>query len=324
MAGFTIKNQRQHCNAKAARDLFYNCLKFLVLQIHMQLKYSYSIIILLFGLAAVTAACDQKKKSNNPTPPQYDLNNPELMKLSDRLNEISGLAYYPKDSSIFCIVDEAGVLYKLFRGEEKMVVQHWKFSKSGDYEDIVLKDSVFYVIKSKGDIVAFRFNSPDSITANEYNIPLDGKNEFESMYYDDSLKKLVLLCKDCAADDKTRTSSWAFDPATKAFSEGPFVIDPAMVLSEQKTDEKRFKPSAAALHPLTGDLYILSSLNKVLVIADRMGKIKRVYPIDPKLYKQPEGIAFTPWGDMFISNEAAGEGLPNLLYYKYKNAGHEK
>lgn len=246
------------------------------------------------------------------------------MKLSDRLNEISGLAYYPKDSSIFTIVDEAGVLYKLFRGEEKMVVQHWKFSKSGDYEDLVLKDSIFYVMKSKGDIVAFNFQSPDSISATEYDIPLTDQNEFESLYYDDSLKTLILICKDCEADDKTRSGTWAFDPVKRSFSQGPFVIDPAPILARQKVQEKRFKPSAAALHPITGELYIISSINKVLVIADRFGKTRRVYPLDPKIYKQPEGITFTPLGDMFISNEAAGEGLPNLLYYKYKKAGHEK
>jgi hypothetical protein len=128
------------------------------------------------------------------------------------LNEISGLAYYAKDSSIFTIVDEAGVLYKLFRGEEKLVTQHWRFSKSGDYEDIVLKDSFFYVMKSKGDIVAFSFLSPDSINAKEYNIPIGGKNEFESLYYDDSLKKMMLICKDCDADDKTRAQRMDLRP----------------------------------------------------------------------------------------------------------------
>jgi len=279
---------------------------------------------LLFIVMAVIAACNNSKRSNHPSPQEYDLNNPEVMKLPDKLNEISGLAYYAKDSSIFSIVDEAGVLYKLSRGEEKMQVEHWKFSKSGDYEDVVLKDSIFYVMKSKGDIVAFSFQSPDSIVSEEYDIPLTGKNEFESLYYDDSLRKLVLVCKDCDADDKTRLSTWCFDPATRSFAKGSFVIDPSTILAAQKVDEKKFKPSAAAIHPVTGDLYIISSINKVLVIADRNGKTKKVYTLDPVLYKQPEGITFAPSGDMFISNEAAGEGLPNLLYYKYKTVGNEK
>lgn len=290
----------------------------------MQLKFTYTSLILLLGIIAFTAACDRTKKASGATPLEYDINNPEVMKLPDKLNEISGLAYYPKDSGIFTIVDEAGVLYKMLRGESKMNVLHWKFSRSGDYEDIVLHDSVFYVMKSKGDIVEFSFESPDSIKASEYDIPLEGENEFESLYYDSTLRKLVLICKDCEADDKTRLSTWAFDPVSKAFVAGPFVIDPSPIIAEQKVDEKRFKPSAAAIHPVTGDLYIISSVNKVLVIADRTGNAKRIYPLDPKLYKQPEGITFTPSGDMFISNEAGDEGLANLLFYKYKKAGHEK
>jgi uncharacterized protein YjiK len=290
----------------------------------MQLKHLNSWFILLSVAMLFTAGCDHSDP-NNPTPPEYDLNNPELIKLGDKLNEISGLAYYPKDSSLFAIIDEAGMLYKLFRGTDKIIVQHRKFSKSGDYEDIVLKDSVFYVMKSKGDIVTFTIKgSPDSIKAQEYDIPLTGTNEFESLYYDDSIKKMVLICKDCEADDKTRVSSWLFDPSTGTFTQGHFTIDPSPVTAQQKVDEKRFKPSAAAIHPITGELYIISSVNKVLAIADRIGKIKHIYPLDPQLYKQPEGIAFTPSGDMFISNEAADVGLSNLLYHKYKNVGHEK
>jgi len=278
---------------------------------------------LLLLMVVFTVACNNSsQKPNNPTPPEYDLNAPEVMKLSDRLNEISGMVYYPKDSGIFAVVDEAGVLYKLAREGEKIGIQHWKFSKSGDYEDLVLHDSIFYVIKSKGDVVSFNFQSPDSINSHEYDIPITGENEFEIAYYDDSAKKIILICKNCEPDDKTRVSTWTFDPATNAFAPGEFIIDPAPILAVQKTDEKKFKPSAAAIHPLTKELYIISSINKVLVIADRTGKAKRIYPLDPKLYKQPEGITFTPSGDMFISNEAAGEGLPNLLYYKYKKPGN--
>ena len=36
----------------------------------------------------------------------------------------------------------------------------------------------------------------------------------------------------------------------------------------------RSKPSGAAVNPVTGELYILSSINKLLVVAERNGKIK--------------------------------------------------
>jgi hypothetical protein len=63
-------------------------------------------------------------------------------------------------------------------------------------------------------------------------------------------------------------------------------------------------------------LYIISSVNKLLVVADRKGGVKKVYPIDPGLFKQPEGISFTPSGSIIISNEAAGVGVANILIFK--------
>jgi uncharacterized protein YjiK len=79
----------------------------------------------------------------------------------------------------------------------------------------------------------------------------------------------------------------------------------------------KFKPSAAAINPVTDELFIISSVNKLLVIADRKGNPKQTYPINAGLFKQPEGITFTPEGDLIISNESADRGVANLLFFKY-------
>jgi hypothetical protein len=54
-----------------------------------------------------------------------------------------------------------------------------------------------------------------------------------------------------------------------------------------------------------------------LVVADRNGNPEKVYKINPKLYKQPEGLTFTPEGDLLISNESADIGAANILIFKY-------
>ncbi len=273
---------------------------------------------------AVTACSGTSDKKAHPTPAEYDLNHPQEIKLGDKLNEISGLAFYPKDSSLFAVIDEAGILFKIILTADKPLVQQWRFAENSDYEDIVLLDSTFYIIKSKGDVMAAKFITPDSVVSQEYNIPAQGKNEFEVLYYDTSLRKLVLICKNCEADNKSKVGSWSFDPAQRSFDSGPYTIDATTIRQAKKEGKKeKFKPSAAAIHPITGDLYIVSSVNKALIIADTKGKMKSIYPLDPRKYKQPEGIAFTPSGDMFISNESASDGLPNLLYFKYKKTVHE-
>ncbi len=79
----------------------------------------------------------------------------------------------------------------------------------------------------------------------------------------------------------------------------------------------KFKPSAASINPKDSLLYIISAINKLMVITDVNGKFKNVYRIDESIFKQPEGMTFTPLGGMIISNEAADVGVADILYFPY-------
>ena len=84
------------------------------------------------------------------------------------------------------------------------------------------------------------------------------------------------------------------------------------------TKKEKIKPSAAAVNPLTKNLYVLCSVNKLIFIEDAQGKLKDVIELNPKIYKQPEGMTFTPEGDLIISNEVNLEGYATLLLLKNK------
>lgn len=88
----------------------------------------------------------------------------------------------------------------------------------------------------------------------------------------------------------------------------------------QKIGSKKeiIKPSAAAINLLTKELYVLCSVNKIIFTQDQQGKIKDVIKLDPKIYKQPEGMAFTPDGYLIISNEVYLEGYATLILLKNK------
>src|SRR4029079_16378942 len=128
--------------------------------------------------------------------------------LGSELNEISGIIYYPKDTGIFAINDATGSLYKIFPDRDAMV-QKWKIGKNNDFEDLQLHDSIFYILSSKGDIVSVHFITADSMETSEYKFP-EKKVEFESLYFDSSLNKLVLVCKDCKKDKDEEVSTFAF------------------------------------------------------------------------------------------------------------------
>jgi hypothetical protein len=177
------------------------------------------------------------------------------------------------------------------------------------------------LLQSKGHITSLKFVSPDSVAMKEYKLDLEGKNEFEILYLDKGQNRLIMLCKDCEADDKNSLSAWAFDLASQSFSKSPvYVIDVRKIEDLMQEKKLKFKPSAAGVHPLTGQLYIISSLNKVLVIADKNGVPEKVYRVSPGLYKQPEGLAFSPEGHLIISNESAGTGAADIMVFKYNKA----
>ncbi len=268
------------------------------------------IVLLIFF-----AAC--RSDSDLSSPPEYDLNRPATVKLPGYLDEISGIAYYPKDKSVFAICDDKSWLYKVLLSGD-MSIQKWKFGDKGDFEDVVLADSTFYVLQSKGRILTPNFVSPDSITVKEYELPSEARNEFEILYLDKEKNRLIMLCKSCEADNNNSLSAWAFDLGTLTFSPSPvYVIDVRQIENLVQEKKVNFKPSAAAIHPVTGQLFIISSVNKVLVIADKNGVPEKAYKINSKLYKQPEGLTFSPEGNLIISNESANSEAANILVFKY-------
>lgn len=267
--------------------------------------------------------CHSQKGKKYPSPPGYDFDKPVAIHLKGELDEISGIVFYPKDTSIFAINDEIGMLYKIYIRNHTQVVR-WKFSDGGDYEDLALVDSNFYVLRSNGSIFSFKVVTKDSVVFEDLKSPFKGKNDFETLYYDDYYKKLILLCKDCKEDNKNSVTAWAFDPVEKTYSSTPFyTLDGKEIKKHLQSKENKFKPSAAAIHPITNDLYIISSVNKGLVICDRKGNIKKVIDIDPARFKQPEGLTFSAAGDLFISNEGAEIGPANILIFKNKTS-HKK
>jgi uncharacterized protein YjiK len=280
---------------------------------HHQLfsKYlSFTVVFILAGLGSCTSPKEYA------SPPGYDLNKPYRYSLPSVLDEISGILYYPKDSCLFAIQDEKGFLFKIHLGAP-VRIEKWKFSSAGDYEDLALVDSNFFVLKSKGVLEKFKFFTGDSMSLQSFRFSEGGKNEFETLYYDSSVHQLIIICKSCEADKKKQVSSWLFDPVTDSVKTF-FVINTENIKEQLNEDKLKLKPSAAAINPLTGELFVVCSVNKLLVVLDNKNHaVKNVYELDPKLFKQPEGLTFTPGGDLLISNESSNQGAADILVFKY-------
>jgi uncharacterized protein YjiK len=280
-------------------------------------------IFILFFFAKFHSFEGCSTNKNKVTLPckEYDLDKPYKLKLGDALTEISGISFYPKDSSVFAICDENSNLYKIYLNKNYLT-EEWKFDKTHDFEEVSLHNNSFYVLENNGNIETLNFSEKgDTIFNRKSKFPGKdkSKNEFESLYYDDLYHGLIMICKDCEDDKKSTVSAWTFDPSNDTYTPSQFSIN-AKIIAEKLGEEKiKLKPSAAAINPVTKDVWILASVNQLLIVTDRKGNTKEVYTLDPIIFNQPEGIAFTPWGDLFISNEAADKyGTASLLIFKPK------
>ena len=282
--------------------------------------FSKMILSLFSGISFfIVAGCgdiDSKKEFSNS--PMYDFANPKVIKLPEELDEISGIAYYAKDTSVFAIVDEDGLLFKIPL-KHPANFRQWKFDKKRDFEDIVLVDSTFYVLISDGDIESIVFKGDNITTArSKFSDFSASGNEFETLYASEDSTGLILFCKTCEGDPKKTISRFMYNYSDSARTYKPMLSINMAPVAEKLGINKHLKASAAAINPVTKELYVVSSIQKLVVVFDANGNFKELFKLDPGLYKQPEGIAFTPAGDLIISNEFADDGFATLLLMKNK------
>ena len=283
--------------------------------------------ILAFIFLLPAEGCNSNKARISLPSKDYDLNNPAKLILGDELAEISGISYYPRDSSVFAISDETGYLYKIHLNR-RFLIEKWKFNEKHDFEDVLQLDSSFYVLESNGNIEKLSFapngekgKDRDTVFNRRTIFPAnnESKNEFESLYYDDERKGIVMICKDCEEDDTDVTTAWLYDPVSDAYTKSFYKIQLDVIAKQIGEDKIKFRPSAAAVNPLTKDVWVISSTNKLIVVLDRKGNIKDVYTLNPAIFLMPEGITFTPSGVLMISNEAVDKyGSASLLIFKPK------
>ena len=228
----------------------------------------------------------------------YQLTAPaETYTLPKELKEVSGLAYY-KDDKLLCVQDEDAVVF-VFDTKKKKVTQDFGFGGYGDFEGIEYVNNEVYVLESNGNL--FRFK-PESTQIGRTKTDLPDKTEVEGLGYDPKTKRLLIAVKNGkGSSDK---AVYSFDLLNRAVFRDMSLND--VQLEAAGIDPKTYKPSGIAVHPITGEWYILTSAGKRLVITSRRAKIIYSEPLDPKLFRQPEGICFAPNGDLYIASEGDG------------------
>ncbi len=293
----------------------------------------------LFLVYLVVQTCgNQPIKTKNTVTSNcpYDLSTPsESFNLDAALHEISGLTATENDAQLACLQDEKGQLFYIDKktGQSTPSVI---FQNSGDFEGIEFVKDTLWATTSKGKLYKIWHLNKTPFDMEVIKIESLKHANIEGLAYDKLNHRLLLAAKGDKSDGTQLRTIWAFDlmnPASSVSKAFDIQLTDFQAFLKTKTEKEyakltrdyvgnpsatgfEFGPSGIAVHPLSGHIYIVSSVNKLLVVLSAEGKVLEMVKLDKTLFNQPEGLCFDAEGTLYISNEAKDNPTASLLVLK--------
>jgi uncharacterized protein YjiK len=226
-------------------------------------------------------------------------------RLPNILEEVSGIAWL-EDGRIACIQDEDGTIF-IYDLDKNQIVEKIPFAGPGDYEGIAVHNRDAYVMRSDGLIFEIkRFRESEKISTTSFQTDFSAKNNMETLTMSADHKSLLTAPKDRGKADDFK-GVYSIDILSKSMEAEPsiriYMKDDAFKDFYRKKAYRTFSPSDMAVNPKNGKLYVIEGKKPKLIILSSEGTIERVVPLLNNDFPQPEGITFSPNGDLYISNE---------------------
>lgn len=246
----------------------------------------------------------------------YNLKEPnEVWKLPKVLNEISGISLLTQEK-IICVNDEQGKLF-IYDLKNKTIAKKIPFAKKGDYEDVAIKGNTAFVLRSDGTIFEIS-NFSNTFTTIENKTFLRKKDDAEGLFFDEDNNRLLIVCKGNSNNKNDNYTRLVYEFMLK---DNHLNSAPVLTVSQNEINKTYnlkniVAPSGIAIHPISKNIFILSSVNKILAEYTQDGKLQKIYSLNYPHFQQPEGISFDKNGDLFISNEAKKD-KSNILKFNY-------
>lgn len=282
--------------------------------VRMNMKRT-SILFIIIYLLTFPSSVWAQNKGDFP----YNLESPsETYRLPAILEEVSALSYYAPNQ-LATLNDEQGRVY-IYDFNKREIVQRIRFEGNGDFEGLELVGKNMYAIKSNGKL--YKFNIDIEGVVESIDTPFTSENNIEGLGYDKNSNTLLIALKGKGDIDHVKVKGkavYGYNLTTEKFSKTPLFVlqdkDLERVLGSNST---KFRPSGVAVHPISNEIYMIASVGSALVVFNNDGSPKNLSILKRSLFPQPEGIAFMPNGDLFISNEGEDGGIIHRFKMKQK------
>jgi uncharacterized protein YjiK len=294
----------------------------------------------LFGITLNAADNDPVQHNfDNPGPQptsSYDMSYPyAYFELDEIVKNISGLTASSDLKTITCIQSEDGKAYHIDRKTGKITGSVF-FVTEAEFQGVEMVGDTMFAIKEGGQLYKIWNLRGANKNVKQVRTGLPRTELIEGIGYDLHRNRLLFASKGAKEGEFSR-KLYEFDVKTNATNPIPaYEISLANIkgfLTDKKTDKNYsklyddyvakaspkgldFTPTSVAVHPLDGNIYVLSSLNNTIVVLNQGGEIVEMTKLKKDQHIAPSGICFDEEGTMYISNEAK-DGKPAKMF-EYK------
>lgn len=266
----------------------------------------------------------------------YALSKPTaVFTLPASLREVSALTDV-NDSTVACVQDELAEVHFLSLRDGR-ITRSFRFGGPADMEGLTRVGDGFFALRSDG--LVYRLDDVEHRLAllDTFRVDLPNKN-IEGLGYDERTGRVLVSPKDFekgTPDQRDKRVLYAFDPKVPgAPAEAVLELSLERLLAQartlgiatpRKTTDKgkevsalKLRYSSVAMHPITDHYYLLSAVDRTLLVVDRKGALIDLQILDAALLPKPEGITFMANGDLVLSSEGKGR-TPVLVRYALRH-----
>lgn len=283
---------------------------------------------LCFLTPSVTAVFAQTYEYNKPN---------QTFKLPYELNEISGLSLAPNADELLAVTDEIATIFFISKKDGKITKQI-AFGDTGDFEGVEFIEGDCFAVKSNGKIYRIKNIGTPKQHIERLETDLKKVDNIEGLGYDATSRQLFFAAK---GQKNGEFAKKIYFFRLESLSRQGLILRGGVHLDIKLADIQNFinnkvkynkirsdyegtpsrfefAPSGVAVQPKTGNVFVLSSINKLLVIFNRKGEIIEIEKLEKSIHRQPEGICFDADGTLYISNEIKDGAAPLLHVFKPK------
>lgn len=293
---------------------------------------------LILALSSAVAGC------GSPPPPEMgdasvtrllraDLSRPAARHvLPLALTEVSGITALDVHH-VAAVQDELGILFVIDLRTGAVVRRH-EVLGPGDYEGLAGQGDTLHVLRSDGQLFSVAgWQWPDPVV-HERTVPIPGGCNAEGLSLHGT--RLLIACKNATTDMPGHRVVYIFEPSNHTAAPA-FTLDSASMTAANR-DQRRsverlryllgarndgFRPSAVAIDPTGGDVWVLSAEPPALAVLTGHGTLRGAWPLPRTHFPKPEALAFLPNGDVVVGSEGVNGGQALLYRFRRTDSSYD-